>query len=174
MKIWIRLVALCFLLSGCAQSLYREEFSLSAPFEAYDSYIFREDHPFDAEGDKDPALIAAIRSALDETTLVEVAEPMALARTLVILPSFDIEAGRRRILTLAANRVIGWRFQFRKEDISDDLVALEVFERQTGNLIYRVEAYRQETPALTAEALLSGFPPSAVRSSQLRRRLTQQ
>ncbi|MEM7569000.1 MAG: hypothetical protein AAF337_04320 [Pseudomonadota bacterium] len=154
-------------LNACAAALYREEFNASAVFDAYGFYRVLPKHPFDEGGD-DPALVAALEAYLQQSDLQRVSAQSPLERQLTFTLNLDIPAGRRRILALAANDVRTWRYDFRREREDPGLVAIEVFERQSANLIYRAEALRAEDPADTIAALLSGFPPSASRLRALR------
>ncbi|MEO0413019.1 MAG: hypothetical protein AAF221_14395 [Pseudomonadota bacterium] len=153
--------------TGCAGPLYREEFNLSAPFEAYSHYTALPQHPFD-KGPIDQGLVDALQGYLAGSELEPASQAVPLSRHLVFVLNFDVEAGRRRILALAANNVRSWTFQLRKDADAAQLVAIEVYERQSANLIYRAEAARGDSDAETIAQLLSKFPPSTVRTRGLR------
>lgn len=173
LRIWIKAcgwaIGLAFLAS-CTGGVYREEFNFTAPFEAYTRYMILAQNPFDqgAAPNDDDALRAALDSALRTRSMTPAQRDEARPQQIVAAFNYDIAAGRRRVQTFAANEVRTWAYQLNKIGEGPDLVALEFYERQTGGLLYRVEALRGETPQDTVETLLSRYPPN---TGRYRRRL---
>lgn len=142
--------------------MYREEFNWTAPFEAYVRYTLVEANPFDRGGPPSdhPALLAALETALNERGLTSAQRDEARPQQIVLAFNYDIAAGRRRVQTIAANEVTTWAYQLRKQSDDASLIALEIYERQSGSLLYRAEVLRAATPQESVAALLSAYPPN--------------
>lgn len=171
MKTWIRawfwLCAVSILVS-CTNAVYREEFNVTAPFEAYTRYMILEQNPFDqgALPAGDEALRIALDDALRARSFAPAARDEARPQQMVLALNYDIAAGRRRVQIYAANEVRTWAYQLGKLKVDEGLVALEIYERQTGGLLYRAEVLRGQSDAETVAALLSRFPPDTLRYRQ--------
>lgn len=138
---------------------------MTAPFQAYTRYMILAQNPFDQvplpAGDK--TLRAALDAALSARGLAPAARDEARPQQMVLALNYDIAAGRRRVQIYAANEVRTWAYQLNKLKEDAGLVALEIYERQTGGLLYRAEVLRGQSDAETAAALLSRFPPNTQR-----------
>lgn len=168
MTIWTKSAAcllLVWMVSACASAIYREEFNWNAVYTAYSRYSIVAEHPFDSgspQGGPEP-LLEALDGQLRARGLQEALPDEARDAQLVFAFNDDIQAGRLRIKTIAAQSAVTWSFQLARESDDPSLLALEVWERQSGNLLYRAEARRAETTEETVEKLLSRFPPNTKR-----------
>lgn len=165
MRIWIKpclALCLCAALASCASSVYREEFNWTAPFEAYVRYSIVEAHPFDraVEAPNHPALLMALDDTLKQRGFTPAQRDEARAQQIVLTLNYDIAAGRRRVQVIAASEVTTFAYQLGKMRDDPALIALEIYERQSGSLLYRAEAARAATARETIAALLSDYPPN--------------
>ncbi|MEM9879587.1 MAG: hypothetical protein AAF862_09975 [Pseudomonadota bacterium] len=159
------LLIFVFCAGGCARDVYRESYNWSAPFQAYVQYSVLKAHPFD---DVDPpsddtVLQAALSDEFERRKYDLDQREETRAEQIVVVLNYDIEAGRRRVQSLAVNQARFWTYQLSRVNQSERLIGLEIYARQTGNLIYRSEAFRRDAPSETIGALLSRYPPKTRR-----------
>jgi len=176
LKTWIRRVAalgMTLAVAGCTQSAYRNSFNWSAPFEAYWQYEILPSHPFDtiSPPPDQVALVATLDEALKAREFIPAdRDERAIAQQMVLVFNHDIPAGRLRVQSIAASEARTWFFHIDKQREDDRLIALEVYERQSGDLIYRAEALRQQSVEETVAALLSNYPPKTQRFKAAQKR----